>query len=205
MAVIWRMNTVCHAWNIFSFFTILEENVDVESLKMEENTPSNDENTLVAGNPVESWISTLQVLEKSSDVLANQIVYSNDEEGNTVPIAIIIDGGFAENQNNLDFPFTHQSDQLMNQECNWVACQEECVTNETEKENEKLVKYEGENQDVENETIKVCDEEVIKVYKIGVGKKCTLKNLKKNQKMKKDLKEYVAERPSGSWKKENCP
>ena len=158
--------------------------MDIGCLKMEENEHIKNEDILVARNPVDSWISTVQALEKSSAVSPNQIVYSNDEHGNPVPIGIIINENFSGDPKNLENSLPYESDQLMNAEWHWVAGQEECVSNSTEeKENGEIVKCEAEHHEMQNDKSNAADEPVIKVYKSALSKKRTSE---KKQRIKDD-------------------
>ena len=113
----------------------------------------------------------------------NQIVYTNNGEGNQVPIGIIINGSFSPHKNNPELPLGYETDEVVHQEWHWIAGQEECVTNE-EKEDTPFIKSEEVNEDMEEDTKITDDEEFIKVYKRTSSKKRTLKTLKRNRQLK---------------------
>ena len=111
-------------------------------------------------------------------------MYSYDAEGNEVPIAIIIDGNFAQQDNNMQNPLGHENEEICDQQCQWIAGQEECITNESYGEavtNTEEITLEGEKQEIKLETEVSNVEDVVKVYKSRGAKKRTLKNLKKIQ------------------------
>ena len=178
----WCVNTVCRPHYIFSFLFVAT-NADVGCFRTDGDTFQEHQNALVAGKPLESWLSTVQAYETSSS-LQNQVVYSYDAEGNEVPIAIIIDGNFAQQDNNMQNPLGHENEEICDQQCQWIAGQEECITNESYGEavtNTEEITLEGEKQEIKLETEVSNIEDVVKVYNSRGAKKRTLKNLKKIQ------------------------
>ena len=102
-----------------------------------------------------------------------------------VPIAIIIDGNFAQQDNNMQNPLGHENEEICDQQCQWIAGQEECITNEFYGEavtNTEEITLEGEKQEIKLETEVSNIEDVVKVYNSRGAKKRTLKNLKKYRK-----------------------
>ena len=83
----------------------------------------------------------------------------------------------------------YDNNELVPEHLEWIASQEECVTNEVladECSNGQIVHIEDVKEKVQMNAIQDDHADVIKVYKIRVSKKPTLKNLKKRKGAQKD-------------------
>ena len=160
----------CGARILFAAHNILipvffpENSADVWSLQMDEDTPLKAENALVAGEAVDSWLSTVRSYESGTNYSQNQVVYSVDGNGNQIPIAIIIDGSFQTQEENMEMSFPCESEEIIDEHSKWIGGQEECTTNESYAQSHStgdLMTVEVPKEDIKIETHDVIDEDLI--------------------------------------------
>ena len=139
------------------------------------------EDALVAGNEVDTWLSAVKSYQNEGSSSQDQIVYSLDGEGKQVPIGIIINGPFTANEDSMQMSVPYERNEVVEQQWQWIAGNEECVTNEFLREDNlsgDKVDVEDANDKLEVREMEDCHTDVIKVYKMEASKKPTLKNLK---------------------------
>ena len=95
------MNTIYSSHRHLCVVVFLGNKTNDRGIVSKEHQHHGEEEAFVAGKPVESWLSTVKAYQSTSGFSENQIVYSYDEEGNEVPIGIIIDGTFAQKDNTM--------------------------------------------------------------------------------------------------------
>ena len=165
----------------------------MRAVKDNEDRCFEEDEGLVHGEAVQSWLSSVKTYESASGCLPNQIVYSYDGEGNEVPIGIIIDGTFEQGENNMQMSWGQDNNDILDGNTQWIAGQEECVTDEycaAVQSNEEIFKVESPKQDIPLDINDVSTQDVIKVYKTRRGKKPTLNNLKKRKEVKTKVQNF---------------
>ena len=121
--------------------------LDVEAIKKEENLRLDDDSTLVPGIAMQSWVETVKAYESEGSASRNEVVYNIDNQGNKVPIAIVIDGTFGGQSTNTTIPVLNASNDLVHDEWQWIGGEEECASNDVIQDNQQeanLRKSEGE-------------------------------------------------------------
>ena len=146
---------------------------------------SNDyQNQFVPGPPLDSWVSSVQAYQAATGLPQNQVVYSFADQGQQIPIAIILDNNLGVKEETVDMVMDVDNTEINGDHCQWIAGQEECVAHEADVEvniTEAEVHASQEKEYVKIEEEKKKDDDVIKIYKKADGKKCTLRNLKKQR------------------------
>ena len=156
---------------IFCFLNFSAQNERVVDVGEMQNEGNFHRNSLAGTDNVEDSLLRFQnsLIPGSSQ---NQPVYGYDHNGNYVLLGVIIDGNLSrENEN------------LIQEECKWVGCEEECISNEVLVDvinNEEVVKNEDSMKkesddefDYDSKASEVKNKDkVIKIYKSrGLQKK----------------------------------
>ena len=192
----WCVNTVHVSLLNLHIFFFTEFNGDAGNVEMVQTTGNTYENQFVAGQPLESWISSVNGYQAAPDSSANKVVYSFDSHGNQMPIAIIIDGKFPVKEENAEIAMAPESSVLDGDHCQWIGGQEECVTNESaapEGITEEIMDVGKKVEKMKVEKSQKGPQEVVKVYKVGKTQRRTLKNLK-NRKERREFEAPVSTR-----------
>ena len=146
-----------------------EGEIDVHDVDVNNKECDHQDEGLVPGKPLENLFSGLQNSEIAASSSGNEIVYGFDEHGHQIPIAIVIDGNFSPYCQQSDINLREENCQNMPEGCQWVAGEEECLTNHfcaAEEEIKTLDSIKVENS-LEFDVHTTCSDEFVSKKSIG--------------------------------------
>ena len=134
--------------------------------------------------------------ETIASTSGHEVVYGCDENGNQVPIALILKGNFNDN-----VEFNAENDQVA---MNWNVCQEECITTKDDSSSDIKEEIVDEDEKIIQNNITSTKNKVdisIKTYKMKPHSRKTLKKIKEQIKGRKLIKGNMKKKSETGKKK----